>query len=594
MRINAFASILITQVRFLGGCPRIGAVARESRKGFSTVGSLFLGSLLATCILLLTVPVWADHLNNPPTRWNSRLQPLPNPDISGAEPAAREAMNEARAATEKALMDSTIDAKQLAWEYGNLGNLYQLYNINRLADSCYDNARAVEPNNFRWIYYDAYLSLILGRSKQAIEDFNQALALETNYPPIQLHMGHAWYDLGEFDKAERTLKTAVDNPGLRPTALYYLGQIALLNKRFKDAIDRFEEVLRLDPDASKVHYPLASAYRAVGNAEQTRRHLALRGERMPQIEDQLIAELNRLNTGGRPFFISALQAVQKRDYNSANLSFRQGLERDPTNNNARLSLARSLFLAGEPDQAAKELDKVLDQRPNNSLALFLKGTTLDLNGEIDKAVAHYKQVIKIDKKHAGAHFFLANRLMLSSNYAEAATHYSAAIAADAGNPLARLFNLVARYRSGEDAQKIIEKLEQEIGRQPDPQMYQYALVRLLATSENAQVRDPARALELSKMLAIQQGIPPYLELLAIAYAANGEFEQAAALQQQLVASLQWMPPGPDHTRLQNTLDSYRQGNLPPSRPWPEDDLILTPPPIDAVAVFLEYPAPLSY
>ncbi len=96
------------------------------------------------------------------------------------------------------------------------------------------------------------------------------------------------------------------------------------------------------------------------------------------------------------------------------------------------------------------------------------------------------------------------------------------------------------------------------------------------------------------MLAIQQGIPPYLELLAIAYAANGEFEQAAALQQQLVASLQWMPPGPDHTRLQNTLDSYRQGNLPPSRPWPEDDLILTPPPIDAVAVFLEYPAPLSY
>jgi len=183
--------------------------------------------------------------------------------------------------------------------------------------------------------------------------------------------------------------------------------------------------------------------------------------------------------------------------------------------------------------------------------------------------------------------------MLNNKYAEAASHYSAAIAADAGNPLARLFDLVARYRGGEDTQKIRERLEQEIGRQPDPQMFQYALARLLAVSENEQVRDPARALELGMMLAMNQGMPPYLELLALAYAANGDFEQAEVLQHQLVASLQWLPPGPYQTRLQKTLESYRQGDL-PSQPWPEDDSILTPPPIDAVAVFLEYPAALSY
>ena len=550
--------------------------------------------LISTCILFFIFPVWADNLSNLPTRWNNHLQPLPDLDISGAEPAARQAMNKARAATGEALMDSSTEAKQLAWVYGNLGNLYQLYNINQLADSCYNNARILEPDNFRWIYYDAYLSLILGRSKLAIEDFKKALALEADYAPIQLHLGRAWYDLSEFDKAERALITAADNPGLRPAALYYLGQITLLDKRYQDAIDQFEEVLRLDPEASKVHYPLANAYRAADNAKEARRHLALRGERMPQVEDQLIAELNRLNTGGRPFFISALQAVKKRDYNKASHLFREGLKRDPTNSNARLSLARSLFLAGEPDHADKEITKVLKQVPNSALALFLKGITLDLNGEIEKSIEHYKQVIKIDKKHEGAHFFLANRLMLSNNYAEAASHYSAAIAADAGNPLARLFNLVAQYRSGVDAQKIIEKLEQEIRRQQGPQMFQYALARLLATSENEQIRDPVQALDLSKMLMMQQGIPPYLELLAIAYAANGDFEQAVALQQQLVASLQWLSPGSDQSRLQNTLDIYRQGNLPSSQPWPEDDLILSPPPIDAVAVFLEYPAPLSY
>lgn len=351
---------------------------------------LFL--LISTCILFFIFPVWADNLTELPTRWNNHLQPLPDPDISGAEPAARQAMKEARAATAKALMDSSTEAKELAWEYGNLGNLYQLYKINRFADSCYNNARILEPDNFRWIYYDAYLSLTSGRSKLAIEDFKKILALEADYPPIQLQMGRAWYDLSEFDKAERALITAADNPGLRPAALYYLGQIALLNRRYQDAINRFEEVIRLDPEASKVYYPLANAYRAAGNAKEARRHIALRGERMPQIEDQLIDELNRLDTGGRPFFISALQAVKKGDYNKANQLFKDGLVRDPTNSNARLSLARSLFLAGEPDQADKELIKVMNQDTNNTLALFLKGITLDLNGEIDKAIEHYKQV----------------------------------------------------------------------------------------------------------------------------------------------------------------------------------------------------------
>lgn len=551
--------------------------------------------LSLTFTLFFNFPLWADNLTDLPTRWNNLLQPLPDPDISGAEPAARQAMIEARAATAKALMDPSTEAKQLAWEYGNLGNLYQLYSIHhRIANSCYYNARILEPDNFRWIYYDAYLSLTSGRSKLAIEDFKKALALEADYPPIQLQIGRGWYDLSEFDKAERALLTAADNPGLRAAALYYLGQIALLNKKYQDAINRFEEVIRIDPEASKVHYPLASAYRAAGNAKEARRHFALRGERMPQIEDPLIAELNRLDKGVRPFFISAMRAVQKREYDEANQFFREGLARDPTNSNARLSFARTLFLAGEPVQAHKELTNVLNEDPSNTLALFFKGITLDLNGEVDKAIDHYKQVIKTNNNHAGGHFFLANRLMLNNRYAEAASHYSAAIAADGGNPLARLFNLVARYRGGEDDHTIIKKLKQEIREQQDPQMFQYALARLLATSEKEQVRDPAYALELSKILMMKQGIPPYIELLALAYAANGDFDQAEALQQQLVASMQWLPPGSYQTRLENTLKIYRQGNLPAHQPWPEDDSILTPPPVDAVAVFSEYPVPVPF
>ena len=550
--------------------------------------------LLSTSILFFIFPLQADNLADLPSRWNNQLHPLAVPDISGVEPAAKKAMKEARAVTAKALINPSTGAKELAWAYGNLGNLYQFYTIHQPALSCYDNAQILEPDNFRWIYYDAYLSMISGLSDLAIENFKKASAMEVDYPPIELHMGRLWYETGEFDKANKALITAAEHVGLRPGALYYLGQIALLNRRYQDAITQFEEVIRLDPQASKVYYPLAATYRATGNAQEARRYIALRGKRMPQIDDPLIDELERLYIGGRSFFISALQSVRNGDYNKANQLFKDGLVIDPTNSNARLSLARSLFLAGETDQADKELINVLKQDPNNTLALFLKGITLDLNGEYDKAVKHYKRVIKIDSKHSGGHFYLGNRLLHNNNYTEAASHYSAAMAADAANPLARLFHLVARYRGGADDRTIIEKLEKEIEQQQDPQMFQYALARLLAVSKEAQVRDPARALELSKILAMNQGIPPFLELLALAYAANGDFEQAEVIQHQLVTSMQWLPPGPYKTRLHNMLINYRQGSLHLSQPWPDDDSILMPPPVDAVAVFLEYPAPISF
>lgn len=76
---------------------------------------------------------------------------------------------------------------------------------------------------------------------------------------------------------------------------YYLGQIALLQRKYSQAIGYFRRVLELQPTADRVHYPLAQALRASGEGPVARRHLACHGERLPSSADPLMAELKALN-----------------------------------------------------------------------------------------------------------------------------------------------------------------------------------------------------------------------------------------------------------------------------------------------------------
>jgi tetratricopeptide (TPR) repeat protein len=514
-------------------------------------------------------------------------------DVSGAEAIARKALQQSRERVAALLQDPAPDSRALAWAFGELGNLYQLYNVHTLAEQCYANARALDPDSFRWAYYAAWLALSDGRLQQALERLQQAAHLNPDYPPIQLRLGQAWYDLNRPEKAKQALQRAAQTPGLRAAALYYLGQIDLLERHYPEAAERFREALSLDSEASQLHYPLARAYRAMGDADSARDQLALRGRQMPVVDDPLVRELEALEKGARSLFARGLREVEQSAYQAGAQLFREGLERDSGNLNARLSLSRALYLAGEHAAARAELERVLSKDSEQVLGNFLLGLLQESKGKSDLATERLEKVLQIDPGHAGAHFFLANLLMRKAHFRSAAEHYAAALEGGQDNPPARLMRLVALYRSGEPEAQIMAELQREVAQHPQQQMLQYAAVRMLALSQNEQVRDPSRALELARALAMSFAIPPHLEVLALAQAADGQFEQAINLQEQLISGAAWMGPGPNLERLQRTLDAFRDQRL-PAEPWPEDDPMLLPPPIDAQLVFREYPAAVPY
>jgi tetratricopeptide (TPR) repeat protein len=215
-------------------------------------------------------------------------------------------------------------------------------------------------------------------------------------------------------------------------------------------------------------------------------------------------------------------------------------------------------------------------------------------GKPDLAAEQYRRVLQQDARHEGARFYLANLLLGEGQFNEAARHYAAALTASPDIPPARLLELLARHRAGEPDRQIAAALEERIHNWPDQPELKYALIRLRSLSSDAAVRDSVRALTLANQLAPKQPSLPNIAALALAAAADRQYDQAARLQQQVVDMLGWMPAGDQSQALRDALDAYKNGKLPQQPVWPANDPLFGPPPFNPMEPFRHYPAAVPY
>jgi tetratricopeptide (TPR) repeat protein len=526
-----------------------------------------------------------------PGNWRDTLQPVPVPNLEGLPEVVRTTLVDARNTLDAALQNPDTPAATLASAYGDLGGLYYNHFLRQPAETCFANAVQLEPEQFRWTYYSAWLAAVSGQTPLAIRRFEKARALQPEYQPLSLRMADAWLDLDELDKADAAYRKVIDLPGLEAAASYGLGQIALLQRDYRTAIQRFERALEIDPDATRVHYPLAQALRAEQRIEEAKHHLQQRGDRLPLVEDGLVDELQAMKTGSDMFFNRAMDAIEDRDYPAAAQAFAQGLALEPENADARISYARSLYLAGNKDAARQALEQALDAQTENPLGLFLLGVLHDEEGDSAQAVAYYRRVLDIEPAHAGANFYLANHYYRQGDYPYAGRHYARTIEVDPGNVPPRMLYLAILEQSGAPDSEIRRQLERALQALPEQPVFTARLARLLAASSDPGVRNPGKALALTQALVEQQPIPPHQEELALAYAATGDFEKAIALQEQVMSFAVWSMPG-EAERLAKALSFYRDGKLPSLEEIATPPL--PPPQIDGVGPFRDYPAPKPY
>ncbi len=557
-------------------------------------------------------PFAAAGESAPVSQPNPTVQPIPHPDLSRLEPAAQKRIRDTRAGLESMAKAGKVSPKELSQAYGEMGKLYHVQDLLGAAEACYLNAESLAPTDFRWPYYLGHIYKNRGDLEKSIAAYQRAMERRPENVPAILGAAEGHLSLNRYGRAQPLFERALALDQDCAPALVGMGKIASSRRDTREAIRNFKAALALQPEANSIHYLLAMSYRKQENLDQARAHFQQvamlerlrRGHATAGYPDPLMEALDDLTTGWRHHWVRGMRAFGKGRFAEAVKEYRTSVALDPKNPVPLTDLGSALARMGDLKGAAREYAQALRASPGNPMLHYYLGTTLMGLQSEQEAARHYQHAIGANPGFMEAHFQLANLLMRLRRYDQAIPHYTAVVELDsgfggrapAGSPgggqiqqmsiLAHFMRAMAQVQSGRHEQALtgLEKALQVFPGHPD---MTHAVARLLAASPDPKIRNGMRALQILKGLFEGQGELEleYVETLAMAFAATGQFERAAEMQRAMISDLQRNQRF-DLARLLNENLALYQSRQPCRRPWREDDPIFSP-----VASAMDLPGP---
>lgn len=168
---------------------------------------------------------------------------------------AAEALELARAFVAK-------DGKNTA-AFNALGLVYYRLNKLPLAESAFHRAIELDPkakgaaaiwNNL------GLVALAKGNDQEAFAAFEKASALDGDHREAHLNQAGVYLDCGDYKRAEREIRKAIEIDGDDPDAYVALGVALRGQKRFDDARAAYEKALALRPNHPPALYDLGILY----------------------------------------------------------------------------------------------------------------------------------------------------------------------------------------------------------------------------------------------------------------------------------------------------------------------------------------------
>jgi tetratricopeptide (TPR) repeat protein len=450
----------------------------------------------------------------------------------------------------------------------------------------YSAAIGLEPSIT--LYNDRGLEHVaLGNLDAAVADFTQAIALGPNFPGPYLLRGNAFADKGEFDKALADFSEAIrldpeytggwfDRGNLHfrrgaldealadythvlelesdhAAAYFQRGNVHAQSGKWRAAIDDFNESLKLNPDDAAVLTNRGNAYASLGDLEHA---VADYNEALKRDPTDVLTLCNRGNI-----------YMRLGDQNRALADYSEALRYDPAD--VRILTSRGNLHSGQRrwDEAIADFTAAIRLEPSYVAAYYNRGTAFAESGQLDQAIADFTETLRLHPNHAGALNNRGNANRQKGDLDAALTDFTAAIAAasdfalplynranalaDRGDLAAALADYTAALRLepnnlllyhnrgrihallGNYELAIADNLEAS---RLDPNDVRTCnnLAWLWATSPCLDHRDPGRAIEFARRACelTQWQIASFLDTLAAAYAAAGQFAEAVEQQRR--------------------------------------------------------------
>ena len=538
-------------------------------------------------------PVPSSTVDATPTTQAAPSVPLPQ--IRGFEADVQQQLRDAYDAVQAAIEAGTATAD----EFGRLGMLFAAYGLVDAAEAAYLNARALAPGEFRWAYYLGLLYDTMSRPDAAIPILERALEMSPGYVAGVARLGDLLAGQDRVEEAKRRYQDALVLDPSCNQCLVGLGQMALGDRDYETAVQQFEQALAMAPGSASIRYPLALAYRGLGDDAKAQEQLDARAEATRntgmgrQIDrfgvfDPLLLELESLAvTGNVAIEARGVMAAREGRWTEALGEFNTLVASEPENAVFRNLLALALLTTGDREGARGQYQETLRLDPSHARANLQLGLIFAEDGREQEAMARFRAALDTDPGSNMAYLNMAGALLRNGEAGEAADVYGALLELDPSNAPARLGRAFSLIRAGRHAEAKA-RLEEDILARPTELAFPHTLARLLAASPDASVRDGERAAELIGEVtqSLQNG--PVAETTAMVLAEVGVFDSAARYQEIAINLAAEAGMFPLAAELRLTLAQYAQGQ--PSRvPFRLNDPVFFPAPFMPRGVFDEEP-----
>lgn len=105
-----------------------------------------------------------------------------------------------------------------------------------------------DDNELKALVYSIRSSIYLQQkdTTNAISDLGSSISASPSYDAYE-NRGELNYDRGYYYSAESDFKAAITEDGKKSSPYYYLGEIAIVNKKYSDGINYFSSAIRINP-----------------------------------------------------------------------------------------------------------------------------------------------------------------------------------------------------------------------------------------------------------------------------------------------------------------------------------------------------------
>jgi tetratricopeptide (TPR) repeat protein len=505
---------------------------------------------------------------NPPNR--AGLQPVSVPDAAGMEPSVRDQLRARYSSLAAQIEHRPINDAALGTAYGGLGRLLMAASYFDAAEACYLNAQTLAPADRQWPYYLGHLYKAKGPVAKSVEAFETALQLRPTDVATLVWLGDAYLAQGRSDTAQPLFNQALTLEPNSAAAHFGAGRVALAKKDYPGAVTHLEKVLALDSQATATHYQLGMAYRGRGDLPRAEAHLAKKGTIEPRPNDPLMRALDELLDSAEAYNIRRGRELEAGNWSAAAEDFRKGLALKASDPSLRHRFGTALYQMGDVAGAVEQFQEVIRTSPEFAKAYFSLGVVMEAAGRHQEAIESFSNAVKHDAGYIQARLQLARVLARSGRPLKGLTEYQQVLEGDPAMKeavfgYAMTLVRLRRYRQARD------RLGSALKSYPADPMFSHALARLLAAAPDVEVRNGAQAKALVDELLKTERSIDVGATAAMALAELGEYEQAAAVQREVIATAEKAGLHDVVRYLADNLKLYER-RLPCRTPFTDDEL----------------------